>query len=526
MNLKRGTCSILATALALTAASCKVGPNYIAPSAKVAAQWSQNAALTNAAAPAGDAYWWRQLGDPVLDELVQTAHRNNLSLQAAGVRVLEARARLNKTIGNLFPQQQGVYGGVNYSRLSDGLTSRIPGIDPNFASDQILFAAEWEIDFWGKYRRGIESDRAAYLGSFAAYEDGLVTVTADVAATYVQIRTLEERLHVARRNAELQKESLRIASAQFKAGETSERDVQQANTQLAQTEAQVPRLEECLSQTRNGLAVLLGETTEEVQRRLTTPRGIPVAPSTIAAGIPHDLLRRRPDVRAAGFAAASKSALIGVARANMYPSFSLAGEFGFKGNNEGNSSLADMFTWEGRALNAGANFFFPIFNYGRLINQVRAQDAQFQEAVLNYQNTVLMAQQEVENGLATFANEERAVALLTQAANAARRSTELAMIQYKGGQADYTTVLTAEQAQLAVEDALATAQGNVVQGLVGIYRALGGGWELREGGDLISEEVKAEMARRTNWGKLLEPAQHLPEQRVERSWPATTSNQN
>jgi outer membrane protein TolC len=246
----------------------------------------------------------------------------------------------------------------------------------------------------------------------------------------------------------------------------------------------------------------------------------------VAAGIPHDLLRRRPDVRAAGFAAASKCALIGVARANMYPSFSLAGEFGFAGNNQGNSSLVDMFTWQGRALNAAAGFFFPIFNYGRLLNQVRVQDAQFQEAILNYQNTVLTAQQEVENALAAFADQQRSVALFTRAATAAHRSTQLALVQYKGGQTDYTTVLAAEQAQLSIDDALAATQGNVALSVVSIYRALGGGWEMRDANDIVAEEIKAEMARRTDWGKLLEPAQHLPQQRAERQEPRVENKSN
>ncbi len=504
----------LLAGVALLEVGCKVGPDYTTPSAKVASQWSEQLGVINQALMATDGSWWRYLNDPVLDQLVEAARRNNLSLQVAGVRILEARAQLNKSIGNLFPQQQGLSAGINYARLNDGLVSKLPGADPNYLSDEVLFAATWEIDFWGKYRRGIESDRAAYLGSLASYEDSLVTITADVAANYVNMRTFEERLHVAQHNLDVQRESLRIARAQFNAGETSERDVQQATTQLAQTEAQIPLLEEAQVQTRDALAVLLGETTGEIQQSLSTPRGIPVPPTSVAVGIPRDLLRRRPDIRAAGFAAASKSALIGVARANMYPSFSLAGEFGFNANNQANNSLADMFTWQGRALNAASGFFFPIFNYGRLLNQVRVQDAQFQEAILNYQNAVLKAQQEVEDGLVAFSNQQRAVSLLTQAAQAARRSTQLALIQYRDGQTDYTTVLTAEQAQLTVEDALASAQGNVVIGLVTLYRALGGGWAMDTGQDVISDAVKAEMARRTDWGKLLEPAQHLPEKRA------------
>jgi len=503
-----------------------IGPDYATPKAKVAGQWTATPPMTSGPVSVAETYWWRNFDDPVLTNLVEVAYCNNPTLQIAGVRILEARARLNKSIGNLFPQQQGISGQVNYSRLNDDAVSKLPGAKQDFVSDEMLFAANWEIDFWGKYRRGIESDRASFLGSIADYDDALITLIADVASSYVNIRTLEERLRVAARNVAQQKESLRIATAQFKSGETSERDVQQATTQLAQTETQIPRLQESLFQAKNGLAVLLGETPDKIDGRLVGPRPIPKSPAVVAVGIPNDLLRRRPDVRAAGLAASSKSALIGVAKAEMYPAFSLSGQFGFAANNEGNNSLTDIFNWQSRAVDAGAGFFFPIFNYGRLINQVRVQDAQFQQAVLNYQNTVLAAQQEVENGLAVFANEQRVVTLLERAAVASRRSTDLAIIQYKGGQADYTTVISAEQAQLAVEDSLASAQGNVVLGIISIYRALGGGWEMREGQDVISDEIKAEMSRRTHWGKLLETSRHLPRQSSQNGWTKARSRPN
>jgi len=482
----------------------------------VAEQWSENYVPAKQADSAAESLWWQSFQDVVLNQLIDKAYQNNLSLQIAGARILEARARLNQTIGNLFPQQQVITGDLNYTRLNDGLISKLPGIDPDHVTDQLLFAATWEIDFWGKYRRSIEAEEASYLGSVAAYEDALITLVADVAANYVNIRTLEERLGVAVRNVETQTESLRIATAQFQAGETGERDVQQATTQLAQTEAQIPRLEETLRQTKNGLAVLLGETPDQMDRILMGPGQIPPSPAHVAAGIPKDLLRRRPDVRQAELSAASKSALIGAATADLYPSFSLSGQLGASANNQGQNSLTDIFNWSSRDLSAGAGFTFPIFNYGRLVNQVRVQDAQFQQAVLNYQNTVLVAQQEVENGLASFVCQQQAVDRLTQAASAARRSTELAMLQYKEGQTDYTTVLTAEQAQLSVEDALASSRGGVVQGIISVYRALGGGWEICQGQDVVSEETKAEMAERTPWGKLLEPSQHLPASMVEK----------
>ena len=480
-----------------------VGPNYKTPQSNVAPAYLPAPGVAEQPLNAADAYWWKLFQDPVLDSLVESAYASNLTLQIAGARVLQARAQLNQSIGNLFPQQQGASGGVDFQRTGTPVVV-------NRWNDNLLFVATWEIDVWGKIRRSIEADRAAYLGTVASYDDALVTVISDVASTYVNIRTAEERLRVAARNVETQKESLRVASVQFKYGETSELDVKQAATLLAQTQAQIPNLQNSLRQSKNGLAVLLGITPYEVDGRLGGEGAIPSAPAQAAIGIPRDLLRRRPDVRVAGLAAASQSALIGVAVAAMYPSFSLSGAFGVASTTIGRSSLADMFTWQSRVAQAGASFFFPVFNYGRLVNQVRVQDAAFQEAVLNYQNTVLVAQQEVEDGLSAFWTSRDALASLETATEAAQRSTDLSILQYKAGEVEYTTVLTSEQSQLAIEDTLATTKGSVVLGLISVYRALGGGWEIREGGDVISEEVKAEMARRTNWGRMLETAQHMP----------------
>jgi NodT family efflux transporter outer membrane factor (OMF) lipoprotein len=494
----------------LLTTSCLVGPNYRTPNAKVEERY-QGDATPGKGGNAADAYWWKAFNDPILNQLIETAYSNNLSLQIAGVRVLAARAQLNVAIGNLFPQQQGVSGDLNYSRINTSGRALLPnGLTSDYLSDQVLFSASWEIDFWGKYRRTIESDRATFLGTLASYDDSLVTLIADVATTYINLRTTQERIRVAVKNLESQQESLRVAAAQYRYGETSELDMRQAATITQQTAAQVPRLQSTLEQGFNGLAVLLGETPEEVRQQLREPGPIPSAPTEVAVGIPRDLLRRRPDVRAAGLSAASQSALIGVAKANMYPAFSLSGAFGLGSNNEGRNSLSDMFQWQNRVVQGGGSVVWPIFNYGRLVNQVRVQDANFQQAILNYQNTVLTAQQEVENGLSGFYTELQALTNLLAAAKSAQRSTDLSMLQYKAGEASYTTVLSAEQTQLSVEDSVATSQGNVVANLISVYRALGGGWEMRGGRDVVSESVKAEMAQRTDWGRMLQVEYHLP----------------
>jgi len=202
-------------------------------------------------------------------------------------------------------------------------------------------------------------------------------------------------------------------------------------------------------------------------------------------------------------AAAAQSALIGVAESALYPSFSVSGFFGTGSTELGTASLSDLFTWNGRALQVGGSFVFPIFNYGRLTNQVRVQDAAFQEAVLNYQNTVLAAQEDVENALAAFVYGKRTAAALEQAAASARRTTALALTQYKEGETSFTTLLNAYESQLQVENRLAQSRGQVLLGLISVYRSLGGGWQIREGRSVISESVANDMRQRTDWGEML-----------------------
>lgn len=501
--------AITVAAVVISVTSCTVGPDYNTPRAKLASAWSAPLERTNTRADGGELFWWRSLEDPVLNELIEAAFENNPSLQIAGVRVLGTRARLSQTIGNLFPQQQVISGNAGYSRVN------VPAVDQDYVSAQLMASATWEIDFWGKYRRAIESDRASYLASIADYENALVTLVADLANAYVSMRIAEERQRVARTNVITQRESLRIATAQFKAGESGQRDVEQATAQLHQTESALPLLEQSVRQSKNAIALLLGEPPDQVDQRLSPPGRLPLVRGEVSIGIPRDLLRRRADVRSAGLAAAAYSALIGVAKAQMYPAFSLAGEFGVAADNQGGNSLTDMFSWQSRAAKAGAGLVFPVFNYGRLVNQVRVQDAQFQAAVLNYQNTVLSAQREVEDALAAFVYQREAAVSLRHAADAASRSVRLALIQYKAGETDYTTVLTAQQSQLSLQDSVANTEGQVVLALISLYRALGGGWELRGSRDVISDEVKQQMSQRTDWGKLLQPERHLPPVRSE-----------
>jgi len=327
----------------------------------------------------------------------------------------------------------------------------------------------------------------------------------------VLIRTIEERLRIARENVEIQKESLRIARVRFQGGATSERDVQQALTLLFNTQATIPQLETNLRQAQNALSILLGLPPNQLADLLAGGSGIPTAPLEVAVGIPADLLRRRPDVVNAELQAAAQSALIGVAKAELFPAFSLNGTFGFLSSDVGRFKLGDITSWDSRTWSVGPSFQWNILNYGQITNLVRVQDALFQELVLTYQDTVLRAQQEVEDGLVSFLKGQERVVLLRVAAAAAKRSADLAIIQYREGATDYTTVLTAEQNLLSQQDSLASQQGDVPQGLIATYRALGGGWEIREGQEFVPTDVTETMEERTNWGGLLKPAAVEPQ---------------
>jgi outer membrane protein TolC len=237
-------------------------------------------------------------------------------------------------------------------------------------------------------------------------------------------------------------------------------------------------------------------------------------------GIPADLLRRRPGVRSAELQAAAQSAQIGVARADLFPTFSLTGDLILLSTNLGSFKLSDMFRWGSRSVQVGPTLQWNIFNYGQITNNVRLQDARFQELVLIYQNAVLSAQQDVEDNLAAFLRAQDRADLLAQSVASARTALRLAVLQYREGVRDFTTVLTAQQALLSQQDSLASTLGTISTSLVGTYRALGGGWRIREDQDLVPPEIKAEMARRTNWGHLLTPtAYNLPAAREPDSAP-------
>jgi NodT family efflux transporter outer membrane factor (OMF) lipoprotein len=337
-----------------------------------------------------------------------------------------------------------------------------------------------------------------------------VSLTADVATLYIRIRTGERRLAIARQNVTIQQENLEIAEAKLQLGIAAQLDVDQAKTILNNTLASIPALETQVRQEEHALGVLLGLPPGHLTDLVPETAEIPVSGPLVVAGIPADLLRRRPDVRSAEYQAAAQCALIGVAKADLYPAFSLNGTFGFLSSDVGNFELGDMFEWKSRMVQAGPSFQWNIFNYGRITNNVRLQDARLQGRLIAYQNTVLTAQREVEDSLVAFLKAQDRAEFLARSTSFAKSALDLAVVQYQQGAKDFLTVLTAQLALLNAQDNLASTLGDISTSLVGVYKALGGGWEIREGKDLLPPEVREEMAKRTNWGQLLAPASYNP----------------
>ncbi len=497
---------LLLLSLILVAGCAKVGPDYARPAAELNQNWLE--AQDHGIKTGSGEYraWWQLFKDPVLDRLIETAYRKNLDLRVAGLRVLEARAQLGAAIGQLYPQTQQATGSVEYVRESERVPESV-----SYSAAALGLTATWEIDFWGKFRRAVESADASLMNSVANYDSILVSLTGSVANLYVTIRTLERRLIIARSNVETQQKSLQIARYRFEGGTTSKRDVEQALTVLASTEATVPVLQIQLRQAKDALSILLGMPPSLLAEQLQGSEAeIPAPPAEVVVGIPVDLLRRRPDIRAAEYNAMAQCAQIGVSKAQLYPALSLMGSFGFQSTNINNFSLGDILLWSSRTGSIGPSVAWNIFNYGQITNLVRVQDARFQELLVTYLNTVLGAQQDVEDNLTGFLRSQEEAGWLEESVDAAKSSLDLAVIQYSEGITDFTTVLTAQQSLLSTEDSLASAQGNISTFLVGVYRALGGGWEIRECRDFVPEEIRRIMEKRTNWGGLLTPESGPP----------------
>lgn len=488
--------------------ACMVGPNYKEPQKPVATHWVQKNNHVKESA-VKNAEWWRVFRDPTMTKLIHLGYKHNVSLQSAGVRVLQARAQLAQSVGELYPQQQALTGNYTYQRIGGQQFQEI--LPSTFQSTMLGLSAAWELDFWGKYRREIHASQATFWASYAAYDQALVTLTSDIATTYINIRTTEALIKVIKANIQVQKIGLHISTARYHAGQTSLMDVEESQTQLSQTEALLPQWTAQLQKQRDLLAVLLGTTPDKINPLLKHKHShIPHAPATAAVGIPRETLAQRPDIYQAKLEAVTQLERIGAVKALLFPALSLTGTFAFASNTIPPNSLGDIFSWSNRVLVGSPSFTWPILNYGQLTNAVRTQDAIYQQALLNYIDKVLKAQQEIQDDITQFIESQKAVYHLSVANRSAIQATKISLIRYKEGQIDYTPVIVVIRQQLSVQMSLVTALGDVPKSLVALYRALGGGWQIRHCDDIVKQQIKQEMAKRSNWGNLLLQQNHQP----------------
>lgn len=504
LGRRSGGSALALAGAALLGACTTAGPDFERPDMPAAlAGWDGGslASLKSGAGAQGSGaiqQWWHGFDDAVLDALIAEAQRVNPTVRAAGLRIMEARAELGIAGSTLYPQGQQLSGEL----LRVG-QRRAGGPDSSLSNFDTHLDISWELDFWGKFKRGIEAADAGYLASIARYDDVQVLMAAQVASLYYTIRTTEERLAIARENAALQLRSLQITELLFRGGNEAELDVQQARTLYLGTLATIPPLEIGLRQAQNALSTLLARAPgplpemsprEDGQRTMTRlPVGVA---ADLITELPADLLRRRPDVRAVEMQLAAQSALIGVSAAELYPSISLLGSVGLS---------ATSLDGAPRVLNwaLGSGLLWNVFDHGRLSNGVLVQDARFQQLYEQYQGAVLNAAREVDDAAAGFARTGAQIVLLVDGVKAARRSLDIASFQYREGLTDFQRVLDSQRSLYSQQELLATSQGSLAQNLIALYKAMGGGWEQGRSRPPVDEATRAVMERRSDWKDVL-----------------------
>ncbi|OEF28659.1 TolC family protein [Vibrio rumoiensis] len=512
---------IMTSVLSLTACTV-LGPDFEGPEpVALPSHWTKQ---DTQQAQVETERWWTQFNDPSLNSLIDTATKQNLNLEAAGLRILQSRMVLGISDSLRYPQVQQVSGNL----------ARTYNNEHSFNSSNLSFDAGWEMDVWGKYARGTESAQASYYAMIASYRNVAVSITAEVARNYLNYRTFQERILLSERNIEIQKRVLRITQAQFDSGDVTELDVQQAKTQLYSTQASLSALQIGMMQSKNALAVLLGLLPEQVSPLLNSSEiqqkvakynsdynanrsrvtagydddSLIPKPPVLAATVDASLVLRRPDLQVAELQAHAQSAQIGAAKTELYPSFSLFGAIGI------NSTVpaGDSFSFsDSLTLSAGPSFSWNVFQYGRVKNNVRLQDAKLQEALVNYNQDVLEAVQEVSTAMSSYSIYQDQKKLRFDSVEAAVRAFNISMIQYQNGQITFERLLNSVTRMTQNEDAYAQVKGNLANQVVALYKALGGGWQATTGMPFVSQKNIDQMKDRTDWGDYLDDAPTLPD---------------
>ncbi len=467
--------SLTALVALFALSGCTVGPDYAQPEVEtVPDAW--NAAATKGLAEGESSIqtWWMVFDDSTLTSLIERASTSNLTLREAMWRVEEARSLRGVVAGQRAPQV-GLDGNANRSELSKN--GALGGIVPDELIEPAnLFdlgvAASWELDLWGRIRRQVEAADAEVAASVEDYRDVLVSLYAEVAANYVNVRALQERLRLAHANVEGQEDTLRLTKDRFDAGLVSALDVAQAESNLANTRSLIPTLETLLTLALNRLAVLLAMSPGALDDELSGEAPIPQEPEAVTTGLPADLLRQRPDIRSAERRLAAQTARIGVATAELYPQFSLTGFLGLQSTSGGDLFNSDSVTWS-----VGLPIRWRLFAGGSIRSQIDAEKARTAQLIANYERAVLLALEEVEDAMVSYEKEVSRRARLAESVDATQRSLELVLTQYRAGLTDFQNVLDTQRTLLLREDEYAASEGIVIRNLVDLYRALGGGWD-------------------------------------------------
>jgi len=460
--------------LTFSISGCKVGPDYVRPEYEVPDQWHQTAVKGLEDGSANLQTWWTVFGDPVLENLIEQAQAENLELQIAYVRVMEARALRGIASGEYWPTVDAA-GFYSRNRVSEnGLTAPAVGSPDQMNLHSTGVDSSWEIDVFGRISRSVESAQASIEASVEDYRDVLVSLYSQVAQTYIDVRSLQTRIQYARDNVTLQRDTLKLTQDRRKAGLVPQLDIEQAKLVLASTESIIPRLRQLESQSVHRLSVLLGQPPAALYGKLSTTSDIPEVPEKVVAGLPAELLRQRPDIRRAERVLAVETADIGIATAGLYPAFSLSGTFALEAQ-----QIKDVGNWNSRTWGFGPAMRWNLFDGNRIRSGIKVQEAQTEQALLNYKQTVLRALEEVESVMVAYKEEQQRFKTLERSVAAAQKSVELVQALYENGLTDFQNVLDMQRVLTAEQDKLAESEGQVVKNLVGLYKSLGGGWSAK-----------------------------------------------
>ncbi len=453
----------------LSFAGCAtVGPDYVRPETKVSDQWHtelKDGLAAQAIDPQTLSGWWTTLNDPALSNLIERAVAGNLDIKKATARVREARARRAIASAGFFPTLDAA-GSAQWAH-----SDLDKGFDETTSLQAANFDAAWELDIFGGVRRSVEAADADLGATQEDLRDVIVSLLAEVALNYVEVRTYQTRIAVTEDNLATQDETYQLAVWQYQAGLNDELSVEEARYNLESTRSQIPTLRTGLEEAMNRIAVLLGEQPGKVHDELEQQASIPVPPLTVAVGIPADALRHRPDVRRAERELAAETARVGVATADLYPKLTLSGSIGLQA-----SSLNGVFS-STRSFSGGPGITWSIFSGGAIRQKIEAQSAVQEQALIAYKAAVLSALEEVENILTAYAEEQNRRQTLREGEDAARKAAELAQQKYEAGLTDFINVLIAQRSLLSFQDQLAQSDGTIASNLIKLYKALGGGWE-------------------------------------------------